>query len=106
MNAELVVEIAEGAMSAVDLPLRRSQALNGADAEGMPFVECKITHDVNGGHLLGTVRMFEDGKVKVTSPRGLEGLNQEFAARVQIGLIAARHKLKGEKAVERELIGD
>lgn len=106
MNAELVVKIAEGAMSAVDLPLKRSEALNGADADGQRFVECKISHNVEHGNVLGTVRMFEDGKVKVTSPRGLEGLNQEFAARVQIGLIAARHKLKGTPTIERELIED
>lgn len=102
-KVDLALQIGELAICSLDLPLRRGQfALEGITEYGRPYATCQLIHDVADGVILGSVRVFEDGAIRIFSPEGLEGLNQEFATRVQAALISAKHKVAGFGVLERD----
>lgn len=90
MSQQKLDEIVKTASSSFCVPIR-TEASSGVIGV-RTYIGYMLIHDVPYGECLANIRLFSNGEVKITSPRGLLGLMREYSSRIQMSLIASRHK--------------
>jgi len=102
MSQQKLDEIVKTASSSFCVPIR-TEASNGVIGV-RTYIGYMLIHDVPHGEYLASIRLFSNGEVKITSPRGLVGLMREYSSRIQMSLVAARHKHSRQATTEHPLL--